>query len=196
MMLYYSDASPFARLARVVARELAMEGVNEIRWSPFDDETRLHNPLGKIPFLIIRDRQVLFDSDVICRYFDSEWGNQTLFLPLAHHWGRQSMNALLQGLLETAVALRIEHSREDEGSASPFWNQRHRDTLHQGLTVLASQLSLLPEEWSILDIKLVCLLEYLDFRHPGLGWRKHHPRLKTWLESVKDRPSLIATRPH
>ncbi|TKB50704.1 glutathione S-transferase N-terminal domain-containing protein [Ferrimonas aestuarii] len=195
MLLYYSDASPYARLVRVTARELEVDGLNEVCCSPFDDEIRQSNPLGKVPFLLLGSGQTLVDSQLICHYLDSEFGNHTLHLPLAQHWGRQNLNMVLQGLLDAAVALRVEHTRADEGTSSDFWQQRYLNGLEAGLVEVERSLSLLPEEWAILDIKLACLLEYLDFRHPDFGWRKRFDKLKAWHEANHDRASLIATRP-
>jgi glutathione S-transferase len=55
MKLYMSPASPFARKARIIIRELDLVRlVEEIPVNPAaSDELRKTNPLGKIPALVL-----------------------------------------------------------------------------------------------------------------------------------------------
>ncbi|MBY6188162.1 glutathione S-transferase [Marinobacter hydrocarbonoclasticus] len=192
MKLYYSDASPYARVVRMLWRALEVTGMEEEAINPFSQDRALRsaNPLGKLPCLICEEG-ALYDSSVILRYLDEHFGQGRFFAPLRGRWALERDNALLQGLLDAAVALRVEETRQQEGSRSAFWSERHGQTLSQGLAQLE------PEHWpesGLLSFKLIALLEYLDFRHPHIDWRAGQPQLLQWL--TQQNGSLIsATRP-
>ncbi|MBY5993538.1 glutathione S-transferase N-terminal domain-containing protein [Ferrimonas balearica] len=194
MKLYASDASPYARVIRLLWRQLGIEGVEEVMVNPFEQDALLRqaNPLGKVPCLIT-DEASLYDSQVIAHYLDQHWGQGRFHAALADDWGLAVDNALLQGLMDAAVALRVEATRQAEGSRSAFWCQRHRHSLSEGLAKLASSSERWPDT-GILSLRLVALLEYLDFRHPELAWRTAQPTLARWLER-QTHPSIEATRP-
>lgn len=192
MKLFYSDASPYARVVRLLWRQLGVAGVEEIAVNPFEQDEALRriNPLGKIPCLV-GEEGALYDSAVIARYLDARFGDGRYHSACEDEWALARDNALLQGLLDAAVALRVEETRRGEGTQSPFWCARHRQALTQGLTQVA------PGTWpvpSLLPLKLVALLEYLDFRHPDFDWRARHPELVTWLARQQD-AATAATRP-
>ncbi len=192
MKLFCSDASPYARIVRVLWRQLAVPGMEEVVVNPLAPEGDLRRltPLGKIPCLL-GEEGVLYDSGVIARYLDARFGEGRYHRSFEGQWALERDNALLQGLLDAAVALRVEETRRQEGTLSPFWCERHRQALTQGLTQIA------PGTWptdSLLPLKLVALLEYLDFRHPDIPWRAHHPELAFWLSQQQD-PAIVATRP-
>ena len=171
MQLIYSPASPYARCPRIIARlhNLAMD---EIALHPFDNPPSLlqANPLAKVPCLILQSGQALFDSQVICRYLD-HCGNGQLS-PASDDWQGQTLLALVIGLMDSAVALRQEAMREQEGKRSAFWSQRFTNALERGLITVNRQLPA-DATTSLATIYLLSLLDYLDFRHPHLNWRQH-----------------------
>jgi glutathione S-transferase len=74
MKLRYSPASPYVRKCLVLAHEAGLAGrIETVPTATADPASGLakDNPLGKIPALILKDGQVLFDSPVICEYLDS-----------------------------------------------------------------------------------------------------------------------------
>ncbi|SHH77092.1 glutathione S-transferase family protein [Ferrimonas marina] len=192
MILYTSDASPFARLVRILIQHLGLE-VEERVVSPFeqDEELRQHNPLGKIPCLLT-PLGALYDSALICRYLLAQVGTE--LDQEQQDWDRAQQAVLVDGLLDSAVALRMEQTREGEGTRSPFWSLRHQDTLHHGLMRLEGQPTALPSGNTLAAWRLLVLLEYLDFRHPKLAWRPLYPALERWWQSQRS-PLTEATAP-
>ena len=84
MKLRINRASPFARKARIVAREAGMiERIEEIATavSPAAPNEALaqDNPLIKIPALTTDTGETLYDSRVICEYLDSQHAGRKLF---------------------------------------------------------------------------------------------------------------------
>ncbi len=84
MKLRVNKASPFARKARILAREAGLAGrVEEIETAvspvaPNEDLAR-ENPLIKIPALVMDNGELLYDSAVICEYLDTLHSGRKLF---------------------------------------------------------------------------------------------------------------------
>ncbi|MFT5788831.1 MAG: glutathione S-transferase [Shewanella sp.] len=197
MKLYYSDASPYARCVRVVICYHNIKGVEEIIANPFDNSAELLrvNPLAKIPCLQLNDGSALFDSEVIMRYLDTEFGRSSLFGAMANNWPQQCHFSLLKGILDSAVSLRQEQLREEEGLRSAFWTSRFEQALLRGLKEVETIGVTRSSELTVLQIMLVCLLEYIDFRHPDLAWRKVTSALSLWLKQAQQADVFVATRP-
>ncbi len=197
MKLFYSDASPYARCVRVVIRHFDIDGIDEIITNPLENGEALieANPLGKIPCLQLSDGSSLFDSEVILRYLDSEFGEGKLFGNREHNWISESHFSLIKGLLDSAVALRQEQMREEEGKRSLFWTARFEQALLRGLQHIEQSGLMINSQLTILQVMLACLLEYLDFRHVDLDWRKVAPAIAVWISDFEAFPPLNETRP-
>lgn len=197
MKLLYSVASPYARCVRTLTRILAIEGIDEHIVDPFANEAQLLevNPLGKIPCLLTRDGMPLFDSEVIMRFLDSEYGQQQIFGQYGGDWPLQCQYALIKGLLDSSVSLRQEQLREQEGVRSAFWTARYEQALLRGLLQVEHQNVIAASQLQAPQIALVCLLEYLDFRHPDLAWRNVAPACALWFSDIRHLPAFSATRP-
>src|SRR5690606_3123868 len=72
MKLIGSLTSPYVRKVRVVMAEKKLEYdfVVEDVWAQ-DTSIQIHNPLGKVPCLLMDDNGSLFDSRVIVEYLDT-----------------------------------------------------------------------------------------------------------------------------
>ena len=72
MKLIGSLTSPYVRKARIVLAEKKIE-YDFVIDSPWTDKTTVtaHNPLGKIPVLLLDDDSTLYDSRVIVEYLDT-----------------------------------------------------------------------------------------------------------------------------
>lgn len=198
MQLLVSDASPYARWVRVVVSHYAIADINEIEVNPFEnDEQLLHaNPLGKIPCLILNDGEALFDSEVILRYLDNQYCKEQLFNAAELRWRHMTQFSLIKGLLDSAVALRQEQMREEEGVRSPFWTSRFEQALLRGLTQIELSSMSCGSEVTIQKMGLSCLLQYLDFRHPDLDWRRVAPATARWLLEFETLDAIEQTKPN
>ena len=84
MRLYWSSRSPFVRKAMIAAHETGVasriETIRvEVAVTKLNADVMAHNPLNKIPTLVLENGEVLFDSRVICEYFDSLTTGPRLF---------------------------------------------------------------------------------------------------------------------
>lgn len=200
MKLLYSLTSPYARKVRVVAAEKRtdIEMVPVVLSDP-DCPVINHNPLGKIPVLILEDGDSLFDSRVIVEYLD----NRT---PLAHlipqdHsskiWVRR-WEALSDGVCDAAVAAMLE-SRRPAGQQDPGWIAKQMGKVERGLKALNDDLG--ASQWcvnntfSLADIALGCALGYLELRYKEINWQQQYPSLARHYAAMMKRPSFRDTAP-
>lgn len=193
MELYLTKSSPYAQCVRMVISEIGIEEqVEVIEAHPFDnDENFLEiNPLGKVPCLVDAG-EVILDSEVICDYLDASYTGGTLFNTIYADWRLKSFYSICSGLIDVCVAKRIEDIRSQEGSGSDFWMKRNKDAIKRTLAVIENKLSLLPEEYCILHINLLCGLNYLNFRHKDILWQEKHPALAEFYRAFSNRESCI-----
>jgi len=197
MHLFYSHASPYARTCRVLRLEKQLAGqVEEVLVDPLQNPAELiiSNPLGKIPCLVLDGGDTLYDSTVINDYFNSIGSGPDLLAAHKASWQVRTWQALSHGLLDVAVALRIEKTKPD-GQQSEFWMERQRAALKRGLATLQADLDQMPQEIGLLALHQACLLAYLDFRHNELNWQDDYGRLSVWYRPLSQRPSLVVTMP-
>ena len=122
MKLVGSHGSPFARKVRVVMAEKKIDCQFEsINVAESHAQTQQFNPLGKVPYLVLDDDEVLFDSRVIVEYLD----NLTPVHRLIPASGRERAEvkvweALADGMLEAVGLIRLESLRP-EPQRSPAW---------------------------------------------------------------------------
>lgn len=196
MKLIYSDASPYARTARIAVRELGLSAkVEEIAHHPFDNPKELveANPLCKVPCLINDTGMALFDSQVIGEYLDAQADDGTLFSDVNKDWQLRTLYSLTRGLLDTAVALQQDKMR-GEGQ-SEFWQERFYGALDRGLAYLQQHLASYPKRFEILSINTVALVDYLSFRHPEYKKLDGFTKLNMWFDEQQNRPSVTQTAP-
>ncbi|MCL1138703.1 glutathione S-transferase family protein [Shewanella pneumatophori] len=197
MKLFYSDASPYARCVRVLLRYYGVNDVAEVIVDPFvnDAEFLRCNPLAKVPCLSLNDGSSLYDSEVIMKFIDAKYGDSKLFAGQYNDWANQCHFSLLKGMLDSAVSLRQEQLREQDGLRSDFWAARFEQALLRGLKQV-EQLGLSHfQELTAQQVMLVCLLDYLDFRHPQLSWRKVVPALSLWHGNIAQTELFLSTLP-
>jgi len=192
-ILYNGPTSPFGRMARVVALELGIpmeERVIDVYTAEFLDA---FNPLRQIPTLVTETGVPIYDSRVICGYFDAVSGTQTL-IPPERRWEVETRWALAVGVMEAGLQRRMEIIRPaDEKSAGTIAKLATR--IDRALVQLERQAGALSDAEVRMDcIATAVALEYTDFRYTT-EWRERCPGLKAWLEGYARRRSMIQTRP-
>lgn len=195
MKLYFSVASPYSRLVRIIIQQFNI-AVDELEINPFDNDRDFLqvNPLAKVPCLVLPNQQALFDSEVIARYLDQEFAHSRLFAG-EPYWSQQQFFALLKGCLDIAVQLRQEQMRAELGAESLFFKQRFEQAILRSMPVIEAKLSMLESLMPANNMLLVCLLEYLDFRHQHLDWRQLAPNCCKWLHQHNGDSCYIETQP-
>lgn len=201
MKLLGSLTSPYVRKVRVVMAEkkLDYEFTLEDVWTA-DSTILQHNPLGKVPCLLMDDQGSLFDSRVIVEYLDtlSPVGR------LIPQSGRdraavKCWEAIADGILDAAVAINIELNRRPEELRYQAWIDRQYGKIHAALASmnnsLGEQAFCMGNTFSLADIAVGCALGYLDLRFSDINWRVQYGNLQRLDEKLQARPSFASTLP-
>jgi len=201
MKLLYSLTSPYARKVRIVAAEkrIAIDLQVVVLADP-DCTVFLHNPLGKIPVLIMDDGESLYDSSVIVDYLDQR-------MPVSHLIPQDSKSkfqvkrweSLADGVCDAGVAVMVEQ-RRPENLQDPDWIKKQWNKVELGLKALDEDLGsnkfCVGETFSLADIALVCVLGYLDLRFDDkVDLENRYPNLARLNASLASRPSIAETLP-
>ena len=201
MKLIGSYTSPFVRKVRIVLAEKKMECEFEID-SPWTADSAVpnHNPLGKIPVLLLDDGTPLFDSRVIVEYIDNVTPNNKLFpAPNRERIEVKRWEALADGLLDAAVAALLEGKRPD-GEKSAGWIERQLGKVDRSLALMADELGeknfCMGTHFSMADIAVGTALGYLNFRFPAIDWQERHTNLAKLYDKLMQRPSFAESVPH
>jgi glutathione S-transferase len=200
MKLLYSLTSPYARKVRVAAIEKRIEvDMQAVVLADPDCPVVNHNPLGKIPVLILDDGESLFDSRVIVEFLD----NRTPLAKLipqensAKIWVRR-WEALADGVCDAAVAA-MQEARRAENLRDPAVIEKQMGKVQRGLTQLNAELGeskwCVDDTFSLADVALGCMLGWLDLRYQDLDWREAYPNLARHFEEMMKRPSFSETAP-
>lgn len=202
MKLRYSPASPYVRKCLVLAHEAGLAGrIDIVPTVTADPASGLagDNPLGKIPALIVRDGQVLFDSPVICEYLDSLHRRPKLIPARGKaRWTALRRHALADGILDASLLRRYEGMRP-ANERSVTWDEKQKGVVTRALDVLEKEAKDLSKpggkRTTIGHIAIGCALGYLDFRFGAENWRAGRPNLARWYEAYAKRPAMAATVP-
>lgn len=200
MKLIGTLTSPYVRKTRVVLSEKKVD-YDFVLGIPNSDDRIVaqHNPLGKVPVLVLDDDSTLYDSRVITEYLDTVTPNNRL-IPAS---GRERITvkrweALGDGLVDATVALLIE-SRRPAGELNASFIERQRGKISAAMKAMSEDLG--DQSWchgnafSLADIAVGSALGYLSFRNPEIDWRGDHPNLSALFDKLMQRPSFSETAP-
>jgi glutathione S-transferase len=200
MKLFHSTASPYVRKVMMTAWECGLASRIELlpaSGTPAAPNRKIaaHNPLMKMPTLIRDDGSELYDSIVICEYFDSLAGGR-LFPPTGEaRWQALRRHALADGLLDSLLALRYETMVRPEPLRWQEWIDGHSAKIDNALDAFEREVDALPAAIQIDQIALVAALGYLDLRFASRPWRPGRPKLERWFARISERESAKRTAP-
>jgi glutathione S-transferase len=201
MKLLSSLASPYTRKVRIVLAEKKIEcDLEPVDVFPADNPVNAHNPLGKIPTLILDDGSALYDSRVIVEFLDGKSPISRLIPEdLRDRIAVRRWEALADGVLDAGLLVRYESLREEK-ERSRAWTDKQLSRMKRGMAQMSSELAERPwchgERYSLADIALGCCLGWLGFRKPGeKDWLAEYPALSSHYQKLMARPSFADTVP-
>ena len=201
MKLLASLASPYTRKVRIVLAEKKIDCDMElVDVNPVDNPVNAHNPLGKIPALVLDDGSALYDSRVIAEFLDGKSPISRLIPEdLRDRVAVRRWEALADGVLDAGLLVRYESMR-DKKEQSRAWSEKQLARIRRGMAQMASELAdkqwCHGERYSLADIALGCCLGWLDFRKPGsVAWHDDYPALGRHYRKLMERARFADTVP-
>ena len=196
MRLLYSKPSPYSSKVRMSAHlcGIELDCVPTDTGAEGDDLLRT-NPIGKIPALELDDGSTLYDSRVICEYFDRMSGN--LLIPQGlEAWALcKRIEALADGLTEAVMATLYEVRYRPEEKRHQPWVDKQWRRAHRALDILEADVAKLPAEPSLAHFAVASDLGWIQLRYPG-AFEEKNPGLVRWLEAFYGaNPAYEAMKP-
>jgi glutathione S-transferase len=196
MKLFYASGSPYARIVRVVIRELGLgDKIEEVEVTLRDPNSTLlpYNPGGKVPALQLDDGTVINESLLVLGYLDTRHGGRKL-LPMDGSDGWKTLSELGRAYaFLDAVTVWNRELRFGQGAPGVIALEKERadraaDALEAAVTAggYAGPLS-------ASQIVLGATLENFARRHKVWDWRAGRPHLSGFLDTIAARPSFTAT---
>ena len=201
MKLLASLASPYTRKVRVVLVEKKIEcDLELVDVAPIDNAVNAHNPLGKIPALVLDDGTPLYDSRVIVEFLDARSPiNRLIPDETRDRVSVRRWEALADGVLDAGILVRSETLR-DKKERSKAWTDKQVARMHRGMDQLAKDLG--EKSWchgdrySLADIAVGCCMGWLDFRKPGeVNWDSEYPAVERHYRKLMERAAFADTVP-
>jgi len=201
MKLLSSPASPYTRKVRIVLAEKKIDcELETVDVAPAENPVNAHNPLGKIPTLLLDDGSALYDSRVIVEFLDGKSPISRLIPEeLRDRVAVRRWEALADGVLDAGLLVRYESLR-DKNEQSAAWSAKQLGRIQRGMALMSADLGERPwchaERYSLADIAVGCCLGWLNFRKPGgIDWLAEYPGLSKHYDKLMARPAFADTVP-
>ncbi len=196
MNLYLNEASPYARLIRVLLIETGLDSETDMIFvDPWElpDELLRANPASKVPVLSLRDGTQLVESTCISDYLIQHSG-QSALSPLSHRDAEARLQIL--GLGRAAIDCSF-------GSVIQQRFAPNSPLIERWLATLPRIAGALEELYAgkkstnldLADLTVAVAFEYIGFRLPKTEWQSHASHLAERVSTLGQRMSLEATRP-
>lgn len=197
LRLLYQTHSPYARKALVFAHEAGIAGRIEVAHHETSPTRRnahvfAENPLGKVPVLVRPGQPSIFDSDVICAYFDTLHDGRRLIPAQGEaRWQALRVQAVAQGLADAGIAVRWETVRRPEALRYAALRDGYVEKLIASYDWLERELDV-DSAIHVGHVALATTLAWIEFRDLPT-FRDGRPRLAAWFDAFDTRPSMRAT---
>jgi len=199
MKLYVTLTSPYARLARILVLEKALEDRVEIivaKTRAADSPYYQINPSGRVPYLTDDSSVGMEDSQLICAYLDSLDGKPRFHDPRRQtDWAYQRLEFAARNMCE-GICVWLREMARPAGERSPTAlahevarAQRMADEFERRIAD-----PLMHEGSNMAQLILAVALDAA--RKRGFGdLTTGRPQLTAWMRSMSDRPSMQRTAP-
>lgn len=199
LKLISATPSPFARKVRIALAEkgLPFELVTEVPWND-DTQTPLHNPLEKLPVLILEDGSAIYESHYILEWLELKHP-QIPLLPadIDARLAARKLEVLCDGVCDAVVLTFFERQRQD--APSPAWLARQRRKIDGGVREMARLVGdrtfAVGDRFSLGDIAVGTAMGYLRVRFQEFDWMRLYPALAAYCLRLEERPSFRGTVP-
>jgi glutathione S-transferase len=199
MILIGQYDSPFVRRVAITLKTYGL-AYEHRPWSVWGDADKIaaHNPLRRVPTLLLPDGTALVETFAIIDALDELVPAERALLPRSGPARRDGLRiaALSSGLADKAVSLLYEPMFRENPSAS--WTTRCRRQIADTLAFLeADHVKRASPYWlgsslSHPDVAFACALRFIREAHPGLFDPAGHPALEAHARGCEALPEFAA----
>lgn len=199
MILIGRDLSPFVRVSATVLNLCGKEYERRLAATEEDgDFIRSHNPLGRVPALVLNDTETIVDSAAIVDYALNETANNKLLA--ASGTARretQYITAIARGTMEKGVASAYEIRMRPKDYVYTPYRERLLSQVAAGLGELEARLS---ADWfgggsaNIADAHAVVAYDFVSIVAGELTGTSTLPKLAALSERANAMPEFAKTR--
>jgi len=198
MKLYYSQNSPYARITRVMARELGLMGSIEELPSKNrkpDNPVLRHSSVGRVPTLVEEDL-VITETGNVVRFLSSKAKLSDANLVDSKTWSEIMQEGQIVGFLEGLVHWVREDKRE-EVSRSDHFLEVERERARRCLSFIEGEARSghLGEFPKFRFVALAVALGMMEQFALVAGWKDDFPTLAQWYQDMHKRASMVETTP-
>ena len=176
--------SPFVRRVGVALQHYGL-AYEHLAWSTFGDGDRFshHNPLKRVPTLVLADGEVLIESGAILDHLDELAGRDCALIPQS---GRERRHALRRIALATGAAdkaVSYFYAKQFATGLDARFRERCESQIRQTLTVLEQECSDRARDWwqgirpGHDDIAVACVVRFLGEAYADLYNPAENPAL-------------------
>ena len=171
MNLYLNQASPYARLIRVLLIETGLDNETEMIFvDPWEspDELLIANPASKVPALTLKDGTQLIESACISDYLIWHSG-QSALSPMSHPDAETRLQIL--GLGRAAIDCSFGSVVQQKYMPDSPLTERWLSTLPRIAGALEELYARrISTDADLADLTVAVAFEYIDFRLPIIQW--------------------------
>lgn len=198
MKLFHAPGSPYARIARMAVIELSLQDRVAVEEATLRDPASVllpHNPVGRVPALVLADGTTITEATAVLMMLDSLAPPDQRLLPGADRPRALAAYGRVLGMMD-GIAVWNRELRRPEHERSPgvialeaLRAVRVADALERDAAT--GGFAQRDASW----LALVALLGYCERRHMVFAWRTGRPALAALFDAAQARPSVALTVP-
>jgi glutathione S-transferase len=187
LRLISATPSPYARKVRIALAEknIPFELITEVPWNQ-GAITKQHNPLAKLPVLILEDLELIYPKTPL---LSSEVPERLM---------AKKLEVLADGVCDAVVLVFFERMRGEHASAK--WTARQVHKIEAGVGELARLVEqrqfAVGNKFGLADIAVGSALGYLKVRFKEFDWQALYPALANYSATLEQRLSFQETQPY
>jgi glutathione S-transferase len=196
MRLLYAPASPYSAKVRMMAHALKLDvKAEKVDTASEPGILMSSNPLGKIPVLLLKDGQAVYDSRVIMQVFDQLSGGSVFPGDDAAKTKALVLEATADGINDCLLAIVYERRFHPPEKIHEPWIDRHKAKVVRSLDHLNSVDLAINTGITGGHCAVAAMLGYLDLRFPG-EFPGDRPNLAAFVQDFeKSFPDYSAMKP-
>jgi glutathione S-transferase len=197
MKLISATPSPYARKVRIALAEkgLDFELLTEVPWNQ-DTTVPQHNPLEKLPVLLLDDGTTVYDSSYILEFLERRYPIPPL-LPADDDGilAAKKLDVLANGICDAVILVFFERLRPEAHRSQP-WIRKVHAGVAEVARLIGDRRYAVGDAFGLGDIAAVSALGYLEVRFKAFDWRGQYPSLSRYMDGLMQRKSLRETVPY